>query len=83
MLPLHQSPMAEQQLRGICLVRDRRLELLRMFQHLGLNQAPMPIRVIPRIISAPGGTRTLMLAHWYLKPACLPIPPQELIYRQG
>ena len=30
-------------------------------------------------IGAPGGTRTLMVSHWYLKPACLPIPPQEHI----
>ena len=30
-------------------MRNRRLELLCVFQHLGLNQAPMPIRVIPHI----------------------------------
>ena len=29
------------------------------------------------------GTRTLTPKHWFLKPACLPIPPEELFFSQA
>lgn len=68
MLPLHQSPMAEQQLRSICLSaqggsRTRKTTVL--------SRVPMPIRLLGRMVRTeglePSRTRHMILSH-----GCLP-----------
>ena len=40
-----------------------------------LQSTASPLMLLLQMNGAPGGTRTLTLAHRLLRPACLPIPP--------
>ena len=48
---------------------------------ISFNFLPLPPRIWRRQLAAgaDGGTRTHKPKHWFLRPACLPIPPHPLI----